>query len=418
MPIYQILRPVYMGTYVIAALQLFTIISGANIERLERSLQLESMPEQPQVNGRSILSVETQKATNSVQPTLLIAEGNHNHPTPQQWSALNNGKPIDFRPYGPKNILIRVTRLENAATINPDQIYNLNLECLYELFNLTAHTRRPVLPAKSIICNPDILGFVLSSESGELHEIAVSTIDEAFESIQELTHHLSVQEMDFDIYDTTDTGSEPKYIAQGCLAYRGCGQTPNTVPSNLTLKANPATSIYVPPTYPDVQKDTIFVPQPQAAPIPLVNFADVATVYYRALFTRLFSLPASSNLTMPTAPGFRRHPPLHATQLWEGNHYNYLVLVFAQDWDSQYVFTLPDIAEIMNFEFRQRLVDGRLRNGARGYFEKEVKGVVPKQPKRTGEFCMWYISSGRPDICGRLFGLDPNEHPGGVTAVA
>ncbi|KAL8950872.1 MAG: hypothetical protein Q9222_003126 [Ikaeria aurantiellina] len=360
------------------------------------------------------------RANGPEQPTLLVVQERYtvcSHSRPQAWSTFNNGAPIEFRPHGAGNMSIRVSRLENAATINPDQIYDFNLACLYELFNLTVQTRTPMLPGKSVICNPDILGFVLSYETGPADQIPISTIDQAFESIQELTHHLSVQEMDFDMYDTTDAGSPPKFIAQGCLAFKGCGQSPDTVPSNITLTPNPATSIYVPPLYPDVKKDTIFIPQPQAAPIPLRNFADVAIVFYRALFQRVFSIPAGDNLTMPADPPFARHPPHHATQLWD-NYYNYLVLAFAQDWDSQYEFTLPDVAEIINFQFRQRLVDGRFRNGARGYFEKEVKGVQPVQPKRTGEFCMWYILSGPPNVCERFFELDPNNHPGGVTATA
>ncbi|KAL8634732.1 MAG: hypothetical protein Q9228_007693, partial [Teloschistes exilis] len=139
----------------------------------------------------------------------------NSRPTPKQWSAINNGGPIDFKPYAfGGNTTIRVTRRDNAATIYPAQIYDFNLGCLYELFNLTVHTRTPVLPFKAVICNLDILGFVITSRAEPLNDIAIAAVDEALETIQELTHHLSVQEMDFELYNTTETGSEPQLVAK------------------------------------------------------------------------------------------------------------------------------------------------------------------------------------------------------------
>ena len=114
---------------------------------------------------------------------------------------------------------------------------------------------------------------------------------------------------------------------------------------------------------------------------------------------------------MPAEPGFLRSPPLHATQMWENNNYNFLTIAFAQEWNSQYQFTLVDVAEIINFQLRHRLVDGRLKNGARGYLLKTITGY-PKQPKRTGEFCIWHILSG-PNLCNKIFRLLPGDHPGG-----
>ena len=126
--------------------------------------------------------------------------------TPQAWFALNNNEPVDFQPWS-GDMTIRVTRRKNAATINPLHIYDLNLYCLYDLFNLTAHTRNPALPAKSLICNDKLdnfLSFVIGSQAAILNSITVSNIVDALVSIQELTHHLSIQEMDFAFYDTRD----------------------------------------------------------------------------------------------------------------------------------------------------------------------------------------------------------------------
>ncbi|KAL9579208.1 MAG: hypothetical protein Q9212_005239, partial [Teloschistes hypoglaucus] len=204
----------------------------------------------------------------------------NSRPTPKQWSAINNGGPIDFKPYAFANTTIRVTRRDNAATINPAQIYNLNLECLYQLFNLTAHARTPVLPFKAVICNPDILSMVITSRAEPLNDIAIPVVDEAFESVQELTHHLSIQEMDFEIYNTTETGSETQQlVAKGCLAFQDCGQTSGTVPSNITLTElpYPGFGAEVPTSDPDVEKTIIFVPQPHSSPLALSTFADVIT---------------------------------------------------------------------------------------------------------------------------------------------
>ncbi|KAI4193945.1 MAG: hypothetical protein LQ350_008066 [Teloschistes chrysophthalmus] len=343
----------------------------------------------------------------------------NSRPTPKQWSAINNGRPIDFKPYAFANTTIRLTKRDNAATINPAQIYNLNLECLYLLFNLTVHTRTPVLPYKAVICNPDILGMVITSRAEPLNDIAIAVVDEAFESLQELTHHLSIQEMDFEIYNTNETGSEPQQlVAKGCLAFQDCGQTAGTVPSNITLTelSSPRFGAEVPTDDPNVEKTIIFVPQPHSSPLSLSAFADVTTVFYRALLTRILSLPLSANLTMPAEPPQLPTPPLHATQLWETNLYNTLLIVFAQFWTSQYSFTLVDIAEIIQFQFRKRLVDGGLRNGVRGYFEKRVKGHVPVYLTRTGEFCLFFaFLEEEANLCERLFSLHPDDHPGGVT---
>ena len=141
------------------------------------------------------------------------------------------------------------------------------------------------------------------------------------------------------------------------------------------------------------------------------HFADVAHVFYRSLFRRLFSLPITANLTMPAEPPFLHTPPLHPTQMWEGNNYNQLYMVFAKVWNSQYDFTLLDVNELIYDGLWPRLGDGRLKNGARGYLNKDIEGY-PKQPKRTGEFCVWHILSG-PNLCNKIFELDPNNHPGG-----
>ena len=114
---------------------------------------------------------------------------------------------------------------------------------------------------------------------------------------------------------------------------------------------------------------------------------------------------------MPAEPGFLHAPPLHPTQMWENNNYNLLTMAFAQVWNSQYQFDLRDVANLIIYGLQARLEDGSLKNGARGYLLKTIPGY-PKQPKRTGEFCVWYILSG-PNLCNKIFELDPNNHPGG-----
>ena len=117
---------------------------------------------------------------------------------------------------------IRVTRRQNAATVDPDQIYDLDLQCLYDLFNLTAHTRAPVLPVKSLICNAEVysfLGFAIGSQAALMSRIEVSSVVDALVSIQELTHHLAIQEMDFEFYNTRDPSGDQEPTATGYVFF-------------------------------------------------------------------------------------------------------------------------------------------------------------------------------------------------------
>ncbi|KAL8943446.1 MAG: hypothetical protein Q9211_000978 [Gyalolechia sp. 1 TL-2023] len=325
--------------------------------------------------------------------------------TPNEWLTFNAGGPIDFRPFGIGNATIRVTRRENAATIYEKQIHNLNLECFYHLFSITAGSRQRVFPADAIICNPDILGIVITPNILPREFTPVSTVMYAFESIQQLSHHLSIQEMDWELYWGPYDALSP-LVASGCLAFDDCGQVPGTVPSNLTF--GPTTDIYHPPEYPHVKKKYGFI-TPQAPSISLSNFADVALGYYRAMVERVLVLPAGANLTMPVEPPDRYNPPKHRRQLSAPNYDNWLYLVVAQRWNAQFDFTLLDIAELINYYFRPRIVEGRLTVGTRGSFEEVVDGR-PREPKQVGEWCIWYIDQG-DNICERLFTLRHEQPP-------
>lgn len=140
---------------------------------------------------------------------------------PQKWSAMNNGVPIDIKPWS-GNKTIRVTRRQTAAPIELDQLYDLDLECLYDLFNETAHTREPVLPAKSLICNAKILSFLsfaITSTTAYKEKIAAPVVVDALVSIQELSHHLSIREMDFELYNNTGAGSTLELMATGYVLH-------------------------------------------------------------------------------------------------------------------------------------------------------------------------------------------------------
>ncbi|KAL9593622.1 MAG: hypothetical protein Q9219_007465 [cf. Caloplaca sp. 3 TL-2023] len=363
---------------------------------------------------RSRLTAVAKRATPQRQPTQLVAEKPQSNPTPRLWSTFDNGGPIDFKPFGAGNVMIRVTRRDNAATIVPSQIYDLNLDCLYSLFNVTVHSRTPVLPTKAVVCNPDILGIVISSLAEPLNDISVAAVDAAFESIQELTHHLSIQELDFELFNTTDAAKEPKLITTGCLAYQYCGHEAASVPSNLTLQVQSSYGAYAPPGWPNTTVNIRYIPQPNTSPIPHADFADVVVVFYRALLLRVLAItPDDGNLTMPVEPPFRQRPPLHRRQMWESNYYSFLRIAFAQPWNSELDFLLPDIAAVINFPFRKKLKSVELINGMRGYFEKSVK-AYPFFSRRTGQFCLFYAGSGGAEPCENLFQLDPAHHPGGV----
>ncbi len=92
--------------------------------------------------------------------------------------------------------------------------------------------------SKTVIRKPDILNLMLNSGVGEPHEVAMSIIDDTFESIQELSHHLYIQEMDFELYSTAKAATEePKLRAAGCLAFEDCSQKAAMVPMTVTLPA-------------------------------------------------------------------------------------------------------------------------------------------------------------------------------------
>lgn len=135
-----------------------------------------------------------------------------------------------------------------------------------------------------------------------------------------------------------------------CLAFDDCGLLAGSVPSNVSLIS--LTSIYGDGEWPTTRVYK-FAPSPGYQPsIPFGHFADTAHVFYRTMFRRLLSLPASANLTMFPEPKFLQSPPVHATQMWEGSYYNLLHIVFAQDWNSfnHIDFTLLDVAELLQFK--------------------------------------------------------------------
>ena len=109
---------------------------------------------------------------------------------------------------------IRVRRRPNAATINLDQLYNLNLQCLYEIFRFVAPTRKRVLDAELVVCNAlrtSFLGFISEAPSNQAIPVPVAV--DSMVSIQELSHHLALREMDYELYN--NTGSGLRLIATG-----------------------------------------------------------------------------------------------------------------------------------------------------------------------------------------------------------
>lgn len=194
-------------------------------------------------------------------------------------------------------------------------------------------------------------------------------------------------------------------VFHSCLAYEDCGHKAGSVPSNLSLtnwvtfREWPTNRVYK------------FFPSPPDEPsISLDHFTDAAHVFYRTMFRRLLSLSASADLTMLPEPDFLISPPVHATQMWEGNNYNLLHIVFAQDWNSfSFVnFTLLDVAEVLHFHMRKRLNNGELKNEARGSYAWEINGI--RRP--VGEFCVWHTDIW-PNLCNKLFSIEAVNHSGG-----
>ena len=75
-----------------------------------------------------------------------------------------------------------------------------------------------MLPAKSVICNTEVLSFlsfVITSKEAGLENIGVPAVVDTLVSIQELTHHLSIQEMDFEFFNLTGSGGNKEPIATG-----------------------------------------------------------------------------------------------------------------------------------------------------------------------------------------------------------
>ena len=194
------------------------------------------------------------------------------------------------------------------------------------------------------------------------------------------------------------------HVFHSCLAFDGCGQKAGSIQSNVSLTGLaydrdwPTTRVYK------------FAPSSGHEPsIVLSQFADVAHVFYRTMFRRLLSLPASANLTMLLEPKSLQSPPVHATQMWEGNYYNLLHIVFAQNWNSfhRIDFNLLDVVEVLQFKFRRRIENGSLKNEARGTYAQMINGYASP----VGEFCIWHTDI-FPNLCNQLFSL-ASDHPGG-----
>ncbi|KAL8940128.1 MAG: hypothetical protein Q9216_002982 [Gyalolechia sp. 2 TL-2023] len=353
---------------------------------------------------RSSLALEMKRATSQTEPTLLVTPGNHSSATPKDWLTFSAGGPIDFRPLGLGNTTIRVTRRPNAATVYESQIYNLNLECFFHIFNITVSSKQPIFPANAIVCNPDILGIVINAVFHPQQNTPVETVMYAFESIQQLSHHLSIQEMDWELYRGPYDALAP-LVATGCLAFDDCGHVPGSVPDNVTF--GPTTDIYTPPEEPGVKKNFAFI-TPKAPPISPAQFTDVILWYYRAMVQNVFDSATGQPLLMPfEIPRGYGRPSLHMRQIFTSNYDSRLYLAVAQGWKTQYDFSLLDVAELINFHLRPRVLDGRLTVGTRGKLDKVVKGR-PREPKWVGEWCMWYVGHGH-SICERLFSNGPRD---------
>ncbi|KAI4131083.1 MAG: hypothetical protein LQ338_001404 [Usnochroma carphineum] len=223
---------------------------------------------------------------------------------------------------------------------------------------------------------------------------------DAFESLQELTRHLAIQEMDFELYISPEPGSEPKLVATGCLAFTDCGQEASNASSRLNL--HPPANVKEPDS--DIITEWHFVDPPGSPPVPTSNFADVACIFYRRMIEMMLS-SGGGGLLMPVEQRFGASPPLHRYQMSEAGFSSWLYIVIAQDWNSQYNFTLLDIAKLLQFGFRPRLADGTLRTGTRGTLTKEQSGQQ-EHPNMVGGFCMWYVNA--PSICDELFHLAGN----------
>lgn len=75
-----------------------------------------------------------------------------------------------------------------------------------------------MLPAKSVVCNTEILSFlsiVITSRDVTQGKIGVPAVADTLVTIQELTHHLSIQEMDFEFFNLTGPGGNKEPIATG-----------------------------------------------------------------------------------------------------------------------------------------------------------------------------------------------------------
>ncbi|KAL8946729.1 MAG: hypothetical protein Q9222_006913 [Ikaeria aurantiellina] len=225
------------------------------------------------------------------EPHSLLLSG-----TTQDWASFNGLGPIVFQSAYSAGLTMRLTPRPNAATISPSMIYDFNLDGLYNLYDLISWNSYAVLPSESFRWAPQVLwrpGYLRMqidsqitepSNPGMVARLPVYAVMDAFECLQELSHFLAIQEMDFEMHyeDRADPASGQQLIAKGCLAFDDtCGPSSGPQPVTKLLDLQNATKALTLPHFERVDYD--WIDPISSTPVPANVFADQACLFYYQL---------------------------------------------------------------------------------------------------------------------------------------
>ena len=297
-------------------------------------------------------------------------------------------------------------------------IYELTVNSLFDLTGATQFFGVPMLPISSWQGGMR-LGFLAFSISSRWARSSHGTvpafaIGDALATIQQLSHQLGIQEMDYELYYSFDDRPEAELVAAGCLAFRNCGykldrshtlthkvgnlSPKSSHPPALTLPTN-GTSTTASETTLSYRIDFDIVDEPLSSPIPSRYYTDAICNFF--LYISQLNIAGGGGIQIMPPP--RRSASklrVHEYEIMVDSFGPGLLLAVGQSHDALYNITLDEITRNLN-ALIGRGAQGRLKP-ARGQIMAREHSEQGQKPIGVGSFCICFDED-LQKFCGDLF---------------
>lgn len=266
-------------------------------------------------------------------------------PVVKNWVSFTSNLSIQYTPTT-SNLTLRLTKDNNAQSINPSSIYNLTVLGLAEIANLTATASGSRYFPRSDQGNstfatsfpPSNLQFMMTASD----HLPVYTATDVLRGLQELTHYLYFLELAFEVFNDTNPTGPP--IASGCLGYQCDSRSEETLETVQTralhyVNSSAAANFSIAPSR-QLQSSTIPLqlttntdePEPDSPPltvtytdlktplpVPDQSFADIATRILAHITYLIIADPLHGDAPLPL-PLRRRTPILREVDTHWGSN--------------------------------------------------------------------------------------------------